>query len=52
MTTYVHWLFQVPRAAQEAANSIVLRPVLRQKRGGRLRECPRCAVIGKGLGIS
>ncbi len=60
---HVHWLFKteptlashhlcdVPSAAREAEHSIVLRPVLRQKRGGRLRECARCAKIGKSLGI-
>jgi hypothetical protein len=61
--THVHWLFKeeavhagqhlcdVPRAAHSAAHSIVLRPVIRQKRGGRLRECVRCSAIGKALGI-
>ena len=61
--TYVHWTFKeeptlpeyhlcdVPVAAQEAEHSIVLRPVIRQKPGGRLRECPRCSKIGKELGI-
>lgn len=61
--THVHWLFKeeavaaehhlcdVPRAATDATHSIVLRPVIRQKTGGRLRECERCAAIGKGLGI-
>jgi hypothetical protein len=60
---HVHWLFKeeptrveyhlcdVPRAAQDAEHSIVLRPVIRQKRGGRLRECDRCAAIGKELKI-
>lgn len=59
----VHWLFKqeptltghplcdTPSAAQDAEHSIVLRPILRQKRGGRLRECPRCAKIGESLGI-
>lgn len=63
MSTCVHWLFKeeptresrhlcdASRIAQEAEHSIVLRPVLRQKRGGRLRECERCAAIGKTLGI-
>jgi hypothetical protein len=61
--THVHWLFKeeptlvdqhlcdVPRATSDAAHSIVLRPVIRQKHGGRLRECVRCARIGKELGI-
>ena len=61
---HVHWLFKeepvhegynlcdVPRAATDAEHSIVLRPVIRQKHGGRLRECVRCAAIGKALGIS
>lgn len=59
----VHWLFKeeptrveyhlcdVPRAARDTEHSIVLRPVIRQRRGGRLRECVRCAKIGKALGI-
>jgi hypothetical protein len=37
--------------ARDAEHSIVLRPVIRQQRGGRLRECERCATIGKGLDI-
>jgi hypothetical protein len=60
---YIHWLFKpeptleshhlcdVPSAAREAEHSIVLRPVIRQKRNGRLRECERCAAIGKALNI-
>lgn len=60
---HVHWLFKeeptltanhlcdVPATARDTAHSIVLRPVIRQKRGGRLRECVRCAKIGKELGI-
>ena len=59
----VHWRFKeeataadrhlcdFPRAALDATHSIVLRPVIRQKPGGRLRECARCAKIGKELGI-
>jgi hypothetical protein len=46
-----HQLCDFPRAARDAAHSIVLRPVIRQKTGGRLRECTRCAKIGKELGI-
>jgi len=61
--THIHWLFKeeptledhhlcdFPRAASDSAHSIVLRPVIRQKPGGRLRECVRCAKIGKELGI-
>jgi hypothetical protein len=61
--THVHWLFKkeptlveyhlcdVPRAACDAEHSIVLRPVIRQKPGGRLLECTRCSKIGKELGI-
>lgn len=61
--TSVHWLFKkepthaanylcdFPRDALDAEHSIVLRPVIRQKKGGRLRECVRCAAIGKELGI-
>lgn len=60
----VHWLFKLeptlephhlcdlPKTARDAEHSIVLRPVLHQKVGGRLRECARCAAIGKELGIS
>ena len=59
----VHWLFKeeptltghhlcdVPQAAKDTEHSIVLRPVIRQKPGGRLRECARCAKIGKELNI-
>jgi hypothetical protein len=59
----VHWLFKeeptrvahhlcdVSGAARDAEHSIVLQPVIRQKRDGRLRECVRCAKIGKELGI-
>jgi hypothetical protein len=59
----VHWLFKeeptrvdhhlcdFPRAARDTEHSIVLRPVIRQKPGGRLRECMRCAKIGKELNI-
>jgi hypothetical protein len=59
----VHWMFKEeptrverqlctsPRAARDADHSIVLRPVIRQKPGGRLRECVRCAAIGKALEI-
>ena len=59
----IHWLFKeeptlagiplcdVPRAARDATHSIVLRPVIRQKATGRLRECERCAAIGKELHI-
>ena len=59
----VHWSYKedptlegfqlcgVSRAARDAAHSIVLRPVIRQKPGGALRECSRCAKIGKELGI-
>jgi hypothetical protein len=62
-TVSVHWLFKeeptlagnplcaVPRAARDAEHSIVLRPVIRQKPRGRLRECVGCAKIGKELGI-
>jgi hypothetical protein len=62
-TTKVHWLFKeeptlvdhhlcdVPRAARAVEHSIILRPVIRQKKGGRLRECVRCAAIGKELCI-
>ncbi len=62
-TVSVHWLFKeeptltsshlcdVPRTARNVEHSIVLRPVIRQKRGGRLRECVGCAKIGKELGI-
>jgi len=61
--THVHWLFKeeptleehqlcdFPKGARDAPHSIVLRPVIRQKPGGRLRECVRCAKIGKELGI-
>lgn len=61
--THVHWLFKeeavaadhhlcdFPRSARDAEHSIVLRPVIRQRPGGRLRECVRCATIGKALGI-
>ena len=60
---HIHWLFKeeptraadhlcdVPHTARDTEHSIVLRPVIRQKRGGRLRECVRCATIGKELGI-
>ena len=60
---HVHWLYKaepthaadhlcdMPRAACDTEHSIVFRPVIRQKRGGRLRECARCATIGKELGI-
>jgi hypothetical protein len=60
----VHWMFKeeptraerqlctFPRAARDADHSIVFRPLIRQKPGGRLRECVRCAAIGKELGIS
>lgn len=62
-TVSVHWLFkeeptrmgnplcEVPRAARATEHSIVLRPVIRQKPRGRLRECAGCAAIGKELGI-
>lgn len=61
--THVHWLFKeepalaehhlcdVSSSARNAEHSIVLRPVIRQKYGGPLRECVRCAKIGKALGI-
>jgi hypothetical protein len=61
--TDVHWLFKTeptleahhlcdfPRGVRGAEHSIVLRPVIRQKSGGRLRECTRCAKIGKELNI-
>ena len=60
---YVHWLFKeeptledhhlcdFPRAAWDTEHSIVLRPVIRQRPGGRLRECTLCAKIGRTLGI-
>jgi hypothetical protein len=60
---HVHWLFKeeptfagqplcdVARAARDTEHSIVLRPVIRQRSGGRLRECARCARIGRELGI-
>lgn len=63
MITHVHWLFKEeptlvanhlcdsPLIARDTEHSIVLRPVIRQKRGGRLRECERCAKIGEELGI-
>ncbi len=52
-----HHLCDFPRAARDGGanvleHSIVLRPVIRQKPGGRLRECASCAKIGKELGIS
>lgn len=62
-TVHVHWLFKeeptlmanhlcdFPRASRDTEHSIVLRPVIRQKPGGRLRECVSCAKIGKELGI-
>lgn len=62
-TVYVHWLFKeeptlvghhlcdFPRVARDTEHSIVLRPVIRQKPGGSLRECASCAKIGKELGI-
>ena len=61
--THVHWLFKeeptlvehqlcdFPRGARDAPHAIILRPVIRQKPGGRLRECVACAKIGKELGI-
>ena len=61
--THVHWRFKeeptlegqqlcdVPRTARDTPHSIILRPVIRQKPGGRLRECVKCAKIGKELGI-
>lgn len=63
MSRSVHWLLQeeptregyrlcdCPSTARNAPHSIVLRPIFRQQRGGRLRECARCAKIGKELGI-
>lgn len=60
---HVHWLFKeeptleghhlcdFPQAARDTEHSIVLRPRIRQKPGGRLRECVRCSKIGKALGI-
>ena len=62
-SVHVHWLFKeeptleghhlcdVSNAARAATHSIVLRPVIRQKPGSTLRECPRCAKVGKALGI-
>ncbi len=62
-TVAVHWLFKeeptlvahhlcdVSSVARTATHAIILKPVIRQKPGGRLRECPRCAAIGKELGI-
>jgi len=59
--TYVHWLFKeeptleahhlcdFPASAMQAEHSIVLRPIIRQRPGSPLRECPRCAKIGKDL---
>jgi hypothetical protein len=59
----VHWLFKdeptlearhlcdVSASTRDAARSIVLRPVIRQPRGGGLCECVRCAAIGEELGI-
>ena len=61
--TYIHWRFKeeavftehhlcdFPNAARDAEHSIVLRPIIRQKPGSHLRECPHCAKIGKELGI-
>ena len=61
---FVHWLFkeeptrvgqhlcEVPTAARRVMHSIVFRSIIRQERGGRLRECSRCAAIGKEIGIS
>ena len=46
-----HHLCDVPSAARDAEHSIVLRPVIRQRKGGRLRECDRCSAIGKEIGI-
>lgn len=60
---FVHWLFKVepeleshhlcdiPKAALNIGPTIVLRPVIRQKSDGRLRECSSCAAIGKELHI-
>ena len=60
----VHWLFKeeptlegnhlcaVSHAARDVTHSIVFRPVIRQKPGSTLRECPDCAKVGKALGIS
>lgn len=59
----VHWVFKeeptriglslcdAPSAARAASHSIILRPVIHQKRGGRFRECARCSKIGKELNI-
>ena len=60
---HVHWLFKeeptlkahhlcdFPHTSRDTEHSIVLRPVIRQRPGGALRECAGCAKIGKGLGI-
>ena len=62
-TTHVHWLFKeestlvgnhlcdVParRARRRALDRAP--PIIRQKPGGRLRECASCAKIGKELHI-
>jgi hypothetical protein len=60
---HVHWIFKeeptlegfplcvVSHTARDASHSIVLRPVIRQKPGSALRECPDCAKVGKELGI-
>jgi hypothetical protein len=50
-TLEAHHLCDVPSTARDAEHSIVLRPIIRQKTGGRLRECARCAKIGEELGI-
>ena len=62
-TVHVHWQFKTeptlealqlcdyPRGVKGTTHSIVFRPVIHQQRGGRLRECPDCAKIGKELGI-
>ena len=62
-TVTIHWLFKLeptqtsqdlcsaPVAAREAEHSIILRPIIKQRRGGRLRECPHCATLGKELRI-
>jgi len=59
----IHWLFKaepaleeyhlcdVPSSEYKADHSIVLRPVIRQRTGGRLHECKHCAAIGRELGI-
>ena len=46
-----HHLCDFPGVARDAEHAIVFRPVIRQKKGGRLRECGRCAAIGRELGI-